>query len=336
MNYGEHIKQELIPLSSPHKWKKALQGIEHAFGHTWENCYAMHLTTGYETYLYLFEHGETKVVCPIAERSYNGYIDIVTPYGFSGFVGTNHFDGFQKIWKCFIQEKEYISGYFSLNPLFLKSSFIEQTDLFEYNYLYVLDLQLNLIELYNGFDRNRKRQIKKFEDEDQQIVTDKEVLKSFFLKNFETFFIGKGASEVYSFSQKTLSFLCLLDNVFMAGTGTGGNIEAVSVFAFTNDCAEALFHVSLPEGRHHTVPLLWEGIKYLKEKNIPLLNLGGGIKENDSVAQFKERFGTKKYRLKSLKQIYNQPIYESLCQRILADPFDKEGYFPNYRKSLII
>ena len=48
-------RQKCIPLDSPAEWKEALVGIGHAFSHTWENCYAMHLTTGFRTYLYCFD-----------------------------------------------------------------------------------------------------------------------------------------------------------------------------------------------------------------------------------------------------------------------------------------
>ncbi len=68
------MKHELIPLSSPELWKEALQDIPHAFGHTWENCYAMHLSTELPTYLYQFKHGDAKVICPISERSFMGKI----------------------------------------------------------------------------------------------------------------------------------------------------------------------------------------------------------------------------------------------------------------------
>ena len=66
------IKEDLIPLDSPAMWKQALDGIKHSFGHTWENCYAMQLTTGFKTYLYCFESEHGRVVCPIAERDYRG------------------------------------------------------------------------------------------------------------------------------------------------------------------------------------------------------------------------------------------------------------------------
>ena len=40
------VRQYGMPLESRGQWEQTLCGIEHAFGHTWENRHAMHLTTG--------------------------------------------------------------------------------------------------------------------------------------------------------------------------------------------------------------------------------------------------------------------------------------------------
>ena len=43
----------------------------------------MHLTSGLKTYLYSFERDPIRIVCPFAQREFDGYVDIVKPYGFS-------------------------------------------------------------------------------------------------------------------------------------------------------------------------------------------------------------------------------------------------------------
>jgi hypothetical protein len=119
-----------ISLESPDEWKQALKGIKHSFGHTWENCYAMQLTTGFMTYLYCFENEHVRIVCPIAEREYEGYIDIVKPSGFSGFVGQGTCPDFSLHWKEFATERGYICGYIGLNPLFDYSSLFKSYEVY--------------------------------------------------------------------------------------------------------------------------------------------------------------------------------------------------------------
>lgn len=324
--------QEFVPLDSPTEWRDALKGIKHAFAHTWENCYAMHLTTGLKTYLYRFEKENIRIACPISERMFGKYTDIVTPYGFSGLAGNNDCSEFSYYWKQFVRQRGYVCGYIGLNPVFENNTYYGPDEVYQYNSVYVLDLTLSQSELYANLSPNRKRQLKNWEKILSNIVLEKSTVTHFFLTNYPDFCGRRNASPTYNFSRDTLSFLTSLDNVLIVGIGNLEKVEAVSVFAYTADIGEYLFNVSLPESRHHSAALLWYGVNHLKSLQIPLLNLGGGILENDGVAQFKQRFGAKKLALKCLKQVYEPEIYETLCRQVNVDPNDLSGYFPAYRR----
>ena len=326
------VTQELIPLSEPEKWREALQGIKHAFGHTWESTYAMHLTTNFPTYLYVLRAGKVKIVCPLAQRSFNNYIDIVTPYGFSGFAGNHDFPEFPDYWHQFTQEQGYVSGYIGLNPLLENNTYYPAADVYEHNTLYVLNLQVSMAELFRQLSQNRKRQLKNFSAHEQHFTTDKLLLKDFYLAQHQQFFAEKKAASVYNFSLETLSYLLDLENVILVGYLENGQVKAVSVFAYTNFAGEYLFNVSLPGAQEQTAALLWYGITLLKAKEVAYLNLGGGAQPGDSIAQFKQRFGASAYPLKALKQFYNSSVYAQLCQFAQVDPKNKSGYFPAYRQ----
>jgi hypothetical protein len=122
-----------------------------------------------------------------------------------------------------------------------------------------------------------------------------------------------------------------LDNVVVVGAGTVDKIEAVYIFGRTPYAGDCLFNVAVPEGRHYATLLLWWGVNYLKSKDVPVLNLGGGVREGDSIAQSKEFFGSIKRPFRALKQVYNQEIYERLCLSRGADPTYRTGYFPPYQ-----
>ena len=309
-----------------------MKGIEHAFGHTWESCYAMHLTTGQPTFLYLFQQGDAKVVCPIAEREFNGYKDIVTPYGFSGFAGNREVPEFQKYWKQFVKERGYVCGYIGLNPILKQANYVDRNEVAEYNTLYVIDLQLSFDQLYARLSSNRKRQLKSFEEVASAFTIDKSILKDFFLSNYHDFFSRKNAAAVYNFSIASLSFLAELENVFVVGYMKNNHVEAISVFAYTPYMAEYLFNISLPGAEQYAAPFIWFAIRYLKQKKVPLLNLGGGVKAGDSIAGFKERFGPDQYALQAAKQIYDIETFKHLCIQTGQDFRDRDGYFPPYRK----
>jgi hypothetical protein len=326
------VRQRCIPLDEPAAWRAALQRVRHAFAHTWESCYAMHLTTGYPTYLYQFEAEGVRIVCPIAERPHGEYTDIVTPYGFAGFVGTGDHVSFLDSWSSFARQRGYVCGYIGLNPLLEHTVQFKAEELYEYNCVYVLDLTLSNAELFANLSTSRKQQLRDWETKLPSFVVQKSTVSSFFIDSYHDFFRSRHAAPVYNFSPATLSFLADLENVFIVGTHVGAKVVAASVFAHTIDVGEYLFNISLPEGRSHAAALLWYGAHHLKSQAIPLLNLGGGIRANDGVAQFKRRFGAKRMPLRCLKQVYNPALYSELCERAGVDPADRAGYFPAYRK----
>ena len=323
------VQNHCIPLESPSEWKEALKGIKHSFGQIWENCYAMHLTTGLKTYLYCFESQNVRIICPFAEREYDGYIDILKPFGFCGFVANGSCSEFPRYWKDFVRQRGYICGYLGLDPIFDYSTHFDPDEICQYNTTYVLDLTLSLDELWANLSTNRKRQLADWNNIRSHFVLKKSTLIDFFLANYVDFFRRKDAAQFYFFSRDTLSFLFNLDNVLIVGASNSEKVEAVSVFTYTADVGEYLFNVSLSEGRNHTAALIWYGVDYLKSLQIPLLNLGGG---SGGIREFKRRFGGRKLALRCIKQVYEPEIYEKLCRRANANPNDMTGYFPAYRK----
>jgi hypothetical protein len=325
------IKQKCIDLNSADEWRDCLKGISHSFGHTWESCYAMSLSTGGDnkTFLYYFEVDDVRIVCPILEREFGNQTDITTPYGFSGFTGTTEYLDFPYYWKKFAENQNYVCGYIGLHPFFRKDTYFEVFDYHEYNDIYILNLLQNENELLKNLSSNRKRQVKNWQ---KNIFSyRKDLMIDFFITNYYDFMKQRKATSIYQFSKDTLLFLLNLDNTFIIGAGQPQKIEAVSLFAYTPHMGEFLFNVSLPEGKQHSVPLIWEAVHHLKSLDIPSLNLGGGVHRNDSLANFKERFGSEKMPLGCLKQVYKPNMFKYLCLSNQVNPTDSSGYFPPYR-----
>ena len=226
-------KHKVIPLDSPREWKEALSGIGHAFAHTWENCYAMKLTTGFRSYLYCFEAENVRVVCPIAERICDKYIDIVTPHGFSGFIGTEDYPEFREHWSSFVSEQGYVCGYIALNPAFENASYFGHEEAYQSNSLYFLDLTLSYEELFARLDRNRKRQLGDWKEAATSFVFDRPALTEFLLATYPSFVRRVNASAANRFTRETLTFLCGLDSVFMVGAGEREAIEEPFISSLT-------------------------------------------------------------------------------------------------------
>ncbi|MCB0628212.1 MAG: hypothetical protein R2824_14805 [Saprospiraceae bacterium] len=324
------MTQQCITLDQPQEWQKALEHIPHSFFHTWEYCRALSLTDGQDSFLYRFEHEDCRIVCPLHERSFSGQLDLVTPYGFSGFTGTGYHPEFPEHWEKFVKSQKYICGYLGLNPILEPAICFPENNYYSHNATYVLDLSRDTMQIYAGMSQNRRRQVRKG---DQHLhLYEREQLIRFFLENYHDFMEQKQAAGVYRFSQETLRSMLASENMMIVGAGRPDRVEAVSLFAYTPYVADFLFNVSIEEGRQHSVALIWHALQQLRSLGIPWLNLGGGVRENDSLAEFKARFGATKQPLKALKQIYDPTTYRQLCLQVQTDPEDMAGYFPAYRK----
>lgn len=320
----------LIPLESDKEWKKALQGIKHAFGHTWQHCYSQYLTTGHKTFLYSFEkNNRVRMICPIVEREYSGYTDISKPFGFSGFVGNDADNEFANEWKHFVSEKGYVSGYLGLHPVFDYSDLFDSSEVYHYNNVFVLDLRPEIDVILGRMARKRRKQLKKWAENTVQFTENRSELEAFFHENYDNFLHRKKAKSFYFFSPETISYLFSLENIIVVGVKESGRLVAASFFAHTRYIGDALYHLSLPGAEDYSAPLIWYGAIKLKSIGIPALNLGGGF---NGIAKFKKRFGTNLLPLMAVKQIYMKNIYDTLCKEIDADPKNLDGYFPAYRK----
>ncbi|MGV0959935.1 MAG: hypothetical protein ACOYB1_08865 [Limnohabitans sp.] len=322
---------QCIPLDSRAEWQQALEGIDHSFAHTWEHCYAMYLTTRLPTYLFYFELNNIRIICPFTERSFNGYIDIVKPYGFSGFVSNGECPEFQYYWNKFIREKEYVCGYLTIDPNCKsnKSLFTGKNELFQYGTTHVLDLKLSIQDLFNNLSAGRKGQLRDWDKINAELIFDRAALEKFFLANYFDFIRRKKAAAYYYFSMESLTFLLSQENIMMVGAQDSRGIVSVNLFTHTNKSADYFLNTSLPDAQHHSASLVWYGVNYFKMKNIEILNLGGG---NKGISDFKKRFGGHEFPLQCLRQIYNKPIYDQLCQLTHVDQHNLVDFFPSYRK----
>ncbi len=326
------INHSCIPLNSPAAWKEALEGIKHTFGHTWENCYAMHLTTGLRTFLYCFEQENIRIVCPIAEREYGSYLDVVKPYGFSGFVGNGTSADFPYYWDEFAKKRGYVCGYLGFNPIFDYSDHFATDSIYEYETVHILKLEPSVDDLLANMAKSRRKHLHSQEKNGIEFVTDKAPLIDFILTNYIDFLIRKSAADAYFFTHQTLSFLLNLENALLVGVAEAGKIIAAAVTFYTDDVADGSISVALPGVKNCAAGLYWHTAKQLKSLNIPILNFGGSGSRDTGIAEFKRQFGCEELPLRCLKQVHNPEIYEMLCKQAQVDSGDMDGYFPAYRR----
>ena len=116
----------------------------------------------------------------------------------------------------------------------------------------------------------------------------------------------------------------------LIGKVRDGRVVAVSFLARQGGRGEYLFNISRPEGQGESAHLVWEAARRMRAQGVTALNLGGGVREGDGVARFKERFGPELRPLLGLRQVYDRARFAELCRAAGTTPA-ADGYFPPYR-----
>jgi hypothetical protein len=323
---GHH---ELIPLDDRERWIAALADVPHGHAHTHGFCRAVQLTSGAPTYLYRYESRPGLGICALTEREHAGEIDVTTPYGFGGFAMSGDSASVAAAWREFALERGWVCGYIALNPVFADARPFAPEEVLVHNQLYVLDLRRAPEQLWERLSRNRRRQLRDWETSGARLELDRSRLARFLVDNYAAFFARKGAGPATDFRGETVAAIAELDDVLLVGAGDG-ELEAVAAFGYTTHAADALLAVSRPGGERHSARLVWWGVECLRDLGVPYLNLGGGIREGDDVAEFKRRFGAAREPLASLRQVYRPDVYERLCAGAGVSP-ERSGWFPPYR-----
>ncbi len=290
----------------------------------------MHLSSGLATYLYVYDDGQRRVVCPFVERKVGEALDIASPYGFGGFVGTGGSELTSNSWYRFAGERGAVCGYIGLHPTLSDPSWHNPSDVHRQTTLYLLDLTLSAERLFKNLSTNRKRQLK---NTSCAIELSADEASEFANEHEAKFFLCKQAVLASHFSPVTFAALAHSSKTVTFGCKTGKLLCALSMFGYTPYGAEYLFNISLPGAEEYSATLLWSGVQQLRALRIPVLNLGGGIREGDGVEEFKRRFGSRAVSYFCLKQVYNEAAFTQVCLEFGADPDDKSGYFPPYRSA---
>jgi len=318
----------LIGLDERDRWRSALAGIAHGFGHTWDSCHAFSLTTHLPTFLYLAECPEGRVVCPLIERQFQGEADVATPFGFSGFAGRGECAGFAEQWRAFASHQAWVCAYVGQHPLLRPDGFWAEGAFEPAQNLYWLRID-DLGGLHRGLSQLRRRQIRRWRVPGW-LCTDRDALLRFVLEFAHDFFRRVGAAPNYFFSEATWQALAASDQVELLGARRNDRLVAVTLFGWADGVADLLFNVSLPEGRDAATALLIEGAERLGTRGLSLLNIGGGVRPGDGVERAKQLFGATTQPLLHLKQVFAPSRFRQLCAAAGMEASGPTAFFPPY------
>ena len=323
------ILQQLIPASNHDNWMAALNGVPLSAAHLPDYNKALARSGLYRPLLYLIETSTLKLICPVAERRFNGYPDLVSLYGNGGASGVGTGGDIIETMREYLAEQGYIAAFINYNqsfdlPIPLGLSHLEQR-----NTSFVLNLSGSLDDLWDSIGKNNRRQIRNWQKLSAKIVFEQQRLKNAFFEMYPAFMDRLGAAPHYRLSSEVFEGLFDMKELYLIGAEVGGQIVAVRCFLFTSNVADAFLEAYIDGSNIHSRAIYWAAIQHFHRLGIPFFNLGGGIREGDSLAFFKKSFGGAPRPLISLKLILNGEVYKSICRDVGVDASDL-SYFPAY------
>ena len=140
------------------------------------------------------------------------------------------------------------------------------------------------------------------------------------------------ATQKYYFSAEFIKDHFKLLNTLLIEAEHGNNTLGMSMFIY----GDYIIHYHLsgtsidPRKLYPSHMILFEAMKWAKERKFKYLNLGGGRGVNDNLFGFKKGFSKLTNPFYTANMIFNNNVYEELIELNDIIP-DSTNYFPKYR-----
>lgn len=269
------------------------------------------------------------------------YYDIVTPYGYGGFllegkIDSENMRSLKEAYEAYCIREKIVAEFVRFHPVNENAHAVEE--------LYqVIDLG-NTVKMdttskeaiWQNLTSKNRNMIRKAQKSGVRVFWGRETE---LFRQFETIYNATmdkvQASRYYYFDSKFYDSILedLKYNSLLFYAKLGEEIIAMSILLFGRK--QAHYHLSASKKEYqHLAPtnlILYEAANFANEIGMDSLHLGGGLGSGkDHLYSFKKQFNRYEDCTFSIgRKIYIQDVYDKLCE-VNGAPEDT-GYFPRYR-----
>lgn len=326
------VTHELVPLGDKRRWQEALEDIPHVPAHTHDHVLAFQASSPDTHVLYVCRNrlGEVEVACPLAMRE-DSAPDVYTPYGIGGFASRRSLPWFSAEWGKFAESRGWTTSYIARNPLLATDLGFLATVTRRAQDLFILDLRPGLEAILGSMSRSRRAALVRWDRAPGTTTWERSRILDFVRQEAAAHFARRSARAMYSFTDETWELLLASPTVVAVAAAEESGLSACCIVGTAGRSADFLFGISRPGGESRSAPLMWEAIKALRAAGVETLNLGGGIRDGDDVAEFKRRFGATGTPMTTLQLVHDSARYARLCSEKGTGAGDMRTFFPPYR-----
>lgn len=314
---------QIATLANPELWD-AIHAISGIPSHS--RTYAEALThSGITTQLALVHTAEGGMVLPFFERYWQGKSDVCTWLSVSGARLWGDPVPALAVWHAEAQARGWVAGYIQVEP---ESMLPNIESAAEGNTVFLLDLDHP--DPLSQASQIIRRKLRQGVAAGAALVEDRSLIANALVELYPLAMGKLRAKAIYSLPDLSLRGFCEAPDALVLGAALHDDrIECAMIFPTQGNRAEFFLSASTQEGRPLTAWLIAQAIGRLRTMGVRQLNLGGGVRPNDGLFDFKARFGGSARRLGIMRQIYDPEAYRALCATVDTKP--QTSWFPAYR-----
>jgi len=326
-----NMKVKKVSSLATEKWAELLEPFDYLVYHTLDCISSIHNLSEIECNLYRFTLGKSSAIVPLISRSFEGQQDLVTPYGYSGIIFKNFSNLLlNKIYNYFCSQS-FICSYIVNSPISNDLEPMKHSSFYDKNSCFIIDCSLSIESLTTNIVGRRRSQVKL--KNDCEFIYEKKELKGEFLKLYKLSMQAKEVSGYHLFSDDMVNSLISSSKTFLIGLKSGGKLLSISLFGRTDYACDFILNGATHDGRKFSSAILWEAVKITKSNKIPYFNLGGGLVMNDSLDQYKSKFGGFRKQFGAFREVHDKVGYSRILEQKNIELDDNyNGFFPAYRK----
>jgi dTDP-4-amino-4,6-dideoxygalactose transaminase len=284
----------------------------------WELCHYKDLIYVYLKKVYFFEDKE--------------YYDLISPYGYSGyyFKYDKTYNEFINLFRNEAKNRNYITEVIKQNPYLniniSNYDIITKKDIF---YININNYDYYYNKILKSSNRNKIKKAVNLNYTYKILKLTENLLNENFIKLYNLTMDRVNANKYYYFNDFYFNQIEKINNCFIINIYDKDiNIIGSSIILKYNNLIH--YHLSCNNNSSNCITNYLLNIIIEKFGFENKIILGGGIKENDTLHNFKKNISTDFYNYVIYKNIINEEIYNKINFKLLNNT--ENNYFPIHRK----
>lgn len=305
-----------------------------------EEYIKLYVTKNEDAVCFVCEEDDKIFLFPFLRRKfeYEGivYYDFETAYGYGGpiynIIDAEFICRSLNVFKNYCISNNFVAGFIRFHPLLNNyRGFPSIGKLLFDRHTIAIDLTLSEKDIWlKEIHKQNRNTIKKGIKLGLEFIVDR---KFDCLADFVRIYnntMTKVDSDLFFYFQENYynSFKTEIKNSFLGLVSLKGVIVSAAIFFYSKDYGH--YHLSGSDPDYlYTSPnnyMLYEALKVMKSLGLKKFHLGGGLNsdEQNSLYKFKSKFSKSKYDFSIGKSVFNQKIYDGLCDKWIENNPEKE------------